>query len=139
MLKRKSYLLTASLAVALITPTIPVNADAGITYMEAANSAVSLEPIATSGDSIGNYLIGGVPDGMGVIQSGNKLRVITNHEWSSSNAIAAARASNADLTNGSYVSEMHYDLSKKEIVAGKDFMQYIQLSLIHISEPTRPY
>jgi secreted PhoX family phosphatase len=142
MLKRKSYLLTALLAVALITPTVPANAAAGITYMEAANSAVSLEPIATSGDYIGNYLIGGVPDGMGVIKSGNKLRIITNHEWSSSNAIAAARASNAGLTNGSYVSEMHYDLSTKEIVAGKDFMQYIEWfdynTLEYTYEPTVP-
>jgi hypothetical protein len=58
---------------------------------------------------LGNYLIGGIPDGMGVIQSGNKLRVVTNHEWSNSNSVAAARASSAGLTNGSYVSEMHYD------------------------------
>ena len=139
---KKSNLLLAALVAALISSTIPANAAAGITYMEAANPAVSLTPIATSGDSIGNYLIGGVPDGMGVIKSGNKLRIITNHEWSSSNTIAAARASNTGLTNGSYVSELHYDLTKKEIVAGKDFMQYIQWfdynTLEYTYEPTAP-
>ena len=139
---RKSSLLLATLVLALVSPTMPANAAAGITYLEGANSAVSLTPFATAGDRIGNYLIGGIPDGMGVIKSGNKLRVLTNHEWSNSNAVAAKRASSAGLTNGSYVSELHYDLSKKEIVAGKDFMQYVEWfdynTLEYTYEPTAP-
>jgi len=139
---KKSNLLLAALVAALISSTVPANAAAGITYMQGANASVTLTPFATAGDRIGNYLIGGIPDGMGVIQSGNKLRVVTNHEWSNSNAVAAARASSAGLTNGSYVSEMHYDLSKKEIVAGKDFMQFVEWfdykALDYTYEPTAP-
>ena len=139
---KKSNLLLAALVAALISSTVPANAAAGITYMQGVNSSVTLTPFATAGDRIGNYLIGGIPDGMGVIQSGNKLRVVTNHEWSNSNAVAAARASSAGLTNGSYVSEMHYDLSKKEIVAGKDFMQFVEWfdyqALDYTYEPTAP-
>ena len=139
---KKSNLLLAALVAALISSTVPANAAAGITYMQGANASVTLTPFATAGDRIGNYLIGGIPDGMGVIQSGNKLRVVTNHEWSNSNAVAAARASSAGLTNGSYVSEMHYDLGKKEIVAGKDFMQFVEWfdyqALDYTYEPTAP-
>ena len=139
--KRSIFILPASLVV-LITTCLPVNAAAGVVYMEPANSAVSLTPFATAGDRIGNYLVGGIPDGMGVIKSGNKLRVITNHEWSNSNPIAAARASSAGLTSGSYVSEMHYDLAKKEIVAGKDFMQFVEWfdyqALDYTYQPTSP-
>jgi hypothetical protein len=75
--------------------------------MEPVASGVSLDPFATAGDSIDGYLIGGVPDGMGVIPINGKLRVLTNHEWSSSNPVAAARASTYGMTTASYVSEMH--------------------------------
>jgi secreted PhoX family phosphatase len=111
-------------ALAMVSPA-PVHAAAGITYMEPVASGVSLTAIATAGDSIGDYLIGGIPDGMGVIPVNGKLRILTNHEWSNANPIAAARASAQGMTTGSYVSEMHYDLKKKSIVAGKDFMEWI--------------
>ena len=117
---------TVVVLLALVSTITPANAAAGIEYMEPVATGVTLNAIATSGDSIGTYLIGGIPDGMGVIPAGGKLRILTNHEWSNANPIAAARASSAGLTNGSYVSEMHYDLKKKSIVAGKDFMQWIQ-------------
>lgn len=104
----------------------PAIADADIVYMEPVASGVSLDAIATAGDSIDGYLIGGIPDGMGVIKSGNILRVLTNHEWSSTNAISANRVSGGGWTTGSYVSEMHYDLTQKKIVAGTDFMKTVE-------------
>lgn len=122
--KFKSVLAISTLS--LMASVMPANAAAGITYMEAVASGVSLDPFATSGDSIGGYLIGGVPDGMGVIPVNGKLRILTNHEWSSSIPVAAARASTYGMTTASYVSEMHYDLKKKAIVAGKDFMEWIE-------------
>ena len=85
-----------SASMLMISTVVPANAAAGITYMEPVASGVSLDPYATAGDSIGGYLIGGIPDGMGVIPVNGKLRVLTNHEWSNSNPIAAARVS----TNG---------------------------------------
>jgi hypothetical protein len=113
-----------SSAMLMITTVLPANADAGIIYMQPVASGVSLDVIATAGDtSTGDYLVGGVPDGMGVIKSGNKLRIITNHEWSNANAYAAVRSSANSKTYGSYVSEMHYDLTSKKVVAAKDFMQ----------------
>jgi secreted PhoX family phosphatase len=112
-------------ALTMLIPA-PAQAAAGIEYMEPAVSGVSLTTVATAGDSIDGYLIGGIPDGMGVIPVNGKLRILTNHEWSNANPIAAARASTLGMTTGSYISEMHYDLKKKAIVTGKDFMEWIE-------------
>ena len=142
MLKLKKVALIAS-ATALLLTNLPTASAAEIVYMESAASGVSLTDIATAGDRAGgNYLIGGIPDGMGVIKSGNKLRIITNHEWSNANAVAQNRGSVGNLTSASYISEMHYDLTSKKIVAGKDFMQYIDwfdyTALDYTYEPTAP-
>ena len=115
----------ALLALGLTAYATPAYSVASIEYMKAVGAGVSLEVFATAGDSIDGYLIGGVPDGMGVIPSGNKLRVITNHEWSNANAIASQRLTANGGGSGSYISEMHYDLKSKKIVAGKDFMEFI--------------
>ena len=115
-----------SASMLMISTVVPANAAAGITYMEPVATGVSLDPYATAGDSVGGYLIGGIPDGMGVIPVNGKLRVLTNHEWSNANPIAAARGSANGMTTASYVSEMHYDLKTKTVVAGKDFMEWIE-------------
>jgi secreted PhoX family phosphatase len=121
-LKVLTTLISASMF--MISTVVPSNAAAGITYMAPVAKGVSLDVIATAGDTLaGDYLLGGVPDGMGVIKSGNNLKIITNHEWSNTNAYAVARSSANYGTNGSYISEMQYDLSSKKVVAGKDFMK----------------
>jgi len=142
MLKAKKIGITLIVA-GFLLGSIPNASAADIVYMEPVAAGVSLTSIATAGDRAGGtYLIGGIPDGMGVIKSGNKLRIITNHEWSNANKIAAARASTGDLTSASYISEMHYDLTSKSVVAGKDFMQYMDWfdyqSLEYTFEPTAP-
>jgi len=125
MRKSIKVLTTLCSASMLMTSTvIPANAAAGITYIAPVAKGVTLDVIATSGDTLsGNYLLGGVPDGTGVLKSGNNLKIITNHEWSNTNAVAAARSSANYATNGSYISEMQYDLNTKSIISGKDFMQ----------------
>jgi len=113
-----------SASMLMISTVLPANAADVITYMAPVAKGVTLDVIATAGDSLaGDYLLGGVPDGTGVLKSGNKLKIITNHEWSNTNAYAVARSSANFGTNGSYISEMQYDLSAKKVVAGKDFMQ----------------
>jgi hypothetical protein len=142
-MRNKKYSAIAIATLCLTLFTTPVASAAGIVYMEPVASGVSLTDIATSGDKAGgSYLIGGIPDGMGVIKSGNKLRIITNHEWSNSNKIAQDRSSAGKFTSASYISEMHYDLTSKSIVAGKDFMQYMDwfdyTNLEYTYEPTSP-
>jgi len=115
-----------SASMLMISTVIPANAAAGIIYMEPVATGVSLDPFATAGDSVDGYLIGGIPDGTGIIPVNGKLRILTNHEWSNANPAAVARASATGMTTGSYVSEMLYDLKKKTVVAGKDFMQWVE-------------
>jgi hypothetical protein len=106
---------------------VPANAADSIVYMNPVAKGVSLEVIATAGDSVsGQYLIGGVPDGTGIIKSGNKLRILTNHEWSNTNAYAVARSSANYATSGSYISELHYDLTTKKVTKGKDFIEKME-------------
>ena len=123
--KLKAILLSASFV--FLSTSAPVNAADAIVYMAPVAKGVSLDVLATAGDAVsGSYLVGGVPDGTGIIKSGNKLRILTNHEWSNTNSFAAARSSAGYATNGSYISEMHYDLGSKKITAGKDFMQKME-------------
>lgn len=141
MLRFKKIALTISTAGLLLT-TLPAASAAGIDYMEPVANGVSLSSFATAGDQIGNHLVGGVPDGTGVLRSGDKLRIFTNHEWSTTNSVANARESTSNFTSTSYISEMHYDLKSKQIVAAKDFMQYMDWfdysNLEYTYEPTAP-
>ena len=100
----------------------PANAAAPV-YMEAVASSATLTPIATAGDMIGTYLVPGIPDGMGVIKNGNTLRIITNHEWSAANAVAAARTTAGGLVTGSFLSDMTYDLTTKKITKAVDLFK----------------
>lgn len=108
-------------AIALSTNIAGANSAAPI-YMEGVASTVKLTPIVSAGDIVGTYLVPGIPDGLGVVRSGNKLRIITNHEWSGTNAIAAGRNSSNGLTQGSFISEMHYDLTSESVTKAKDFI-----------------
>lgn len=112
---------TTAAAIALSFNIAGANAEAPV-YMESANSSVQLTSIASAGDMVGTYLVPGIPDGLGVLKSGNKLRIITNHEWSATNAIAAGRNSGSGLTQGSFISEMHYDLTTQTVTKAKDFI-----------------
>jgi len=52
-------------------------------YMISANSAVSLNPIATTGDVIAGTVIRGIPDGMGAFDNGRGgITLLSNHEVS---------------------------------------------------------
>lgn len=114
-------IIVAGAVAGLMTSAIPAQAAAPV-YMEAIASSVKLTSVISAGDMVGTYLVPGIPDGMGVIKSGNKLRIITNHEWSATNAIAAGRNSSGGLTQGSFISEMHYDLNSKQVTKAKDFI-----------------
>jgi hypothetical protein len=92
-------------------------------YMEASAPSTTLTPIASAGDMIGSYLVPGIPDGLGVIKNGNTLRIITNHEWSATNAIAAGRTTAGGLVSGSFLSDMTYDIASKKVTKAVDLFK----------------
>ena len=118
----KRGLAIATSIAALSTFATPAYA-AAPTYMEAVASSATLTPIASAGDMIGSYLVPGIPDGLGVIKNGNTLRIITNHEWSATNAVAAGRTTAGGLVSGSFLSDMTYDIASQKVTKAVDLFK----------------
>ena len=58
-------------------------------YMISTNSAVSLTPIATTGDDLNGTVIRGIPDGMGAFDNGHGgITLLANHEVSTTDKVA---------------------------------------------------
>jgi len=118
----KRGLAIATSIAALSTFATPAYA-AAPTYMEAVAPSATLTPIASAGDMIGSYLVPGIPDGLGVIKNGNTLRIITNHEWSATNAVAAGRTTAGGLVSGSFLSDMTYDIATQKVTKAVDLFK----------------
>ncbi|MEY2814648.1 MAG: hypothetical protein RIS05_396 [Actinomycetota bacterium] len=91
--------------------------------MQAVASSATLTPIVSAGDMVGTYLVPGIPDGLGVIKNGNSLRIITNHEWSATNAVAAGRTTAGGLVSGSFLSDMTYDITTQKVTKAVDLFR----------------
>ena len=120
--KMKRGIAVISATAFLAISAAPANAAAPV-YVEAVASSATLTPIATAGDMVGSYLVPGIPDGLGAIKSGNSLRIITNHEWSATNAVAAGRTTAGGLVSGSFLSDMTYDLTTKKVTKAVDLFK----------------
>ena len=118
--KRGIAVITATAFLAI--SAAPANAAAPV-YVEAVATSATLTPFASAGDMVGTYLVPGIPDGLGVIKNGNSLRIITNHEWSATNAVAAGRTTAGGLVSGSFLSDMTYDLKTQKVTKAVDLFK----------------
>ena len=118
--KRGIAVITATAFLAI--SAAPANAAAPV-YVEAIATSATLTPFASAGDMVGTYLVPGIPDGLGVVKNGNSLRVITNHEWSATNAVAAGRTTAGGLVSGSFLSDMTYDLKTQKVTKAVDLFK----------------
>ena len=118
--KRGIAVITATAFLAI--SAAPANAAAPV-YVEAVATSATLTPFASAGDMVGTYLVPGIPDGLGVIKNGNSLRIITNHEWSATNAVAAGRTTAGGLVSGSFLSDMTYDLRTQKVTKAVDLFK----------------
>ena len=118
--KRGIAVITATAFLAI--SAAPANAAAPV-YVEAVATSATLTPFASAGDMVGTYLVPGIPDGLGVVKTGNSLRVITTHEWSATNAVAAGRTSAGGLVSGSFLSDMTYDLKTQKVTKAVDLFK----------------
>ena len=122
----KSLRLVAIIASASLFSITTATAQAAApVYMEAVASSATLTPIASAGDMVGTYLVPGIPDGLGVIKTGKNLRIITNHEWSATNAVAAGRTTAGGLVSGSFLSDMTYDISANKVTKAVDLFKSV--------------
>jgi hypothetical protein len=120
--KAKRGIAVISATAFLAISAAPANAAAPV-YMEAVATSATLTPITSAGDMIGTYLVPGIPDGLGVIKNGNSLRIITNHEWSATNAVAAGRTTAGGLVSGSFLSDMTYDIASSKVTKAVDLFK----------------
>ena len=120
--KAKRGIAVISATAFLAISAAPANAAAPV-YVEAVASSATLTPIASAGDMVGTYLVPGIPDGLGVLKNGNSLRIITNHEWSATNAVAAGRTTAGGLVSGSFLSDMTYDLTSQKVTKAVDLFK----------------
>ena len=95
-------------------------------YMISTNSAVSINPIATTGDTIGGTIIRGIPDGMGAFDNGRGgITLLANHEVSTTDKVAL-RSFSATSQWGVSITSMNYSPTSKTITSASPLFQDIQ-------------
>jgi len=95
-------------------------------YLISANSAVSLNPIITTGDVIGGTVIRGIPDGMGAFDNGRGgITLLSNHEVSTSDKIALRSKSDTSQW-GVSITAMNYSPSSKTVTSARNLYNNIQ-------------
>jgi hypothetical protein len=124
----KSRLLTAVVNVALVAMAVPAMADQGPStstapYVQPIVPGVQFTSILTTGDVIGGYKMGGIPDGLGAYDNEDgTFTVLMNHEIfaNASGPLGIARAHGG---KGAYVSEWVIDKKTLAVVSGADLMK----------------
>ena len=94
-------------------------------YLVSMDSHVYTESLLTTGDSVGNYKMAGIPDGLGAFDNGDgTFTVLMNHEIgvSGSTPLGAVRAHGAA---GAFVSEWVFDKTTLEVKSGHDLIQHV--------------
>ena len=95
-------------------------------YMISANSAVSLNPIATTGDVIAGTVIRGIPDGMGAFDNGRGgITLLSNHEVSTTDKIALRSKSETGQW-GVSITAMNYSPTSKTVTSASPLFHDIQ-------------
>ena len=84
-------------------------------------SKISFTPLLTVGDRVGNYVMAGIPDGLGAFDNGDgTFTVLMNHELS-----ADQGAVHAHGAQGAFVSEWVIDKTTLQVLSGQDLMQHV--------------
>jgi Bacterial protein of unknown function (DUF839) len=121
----KSVAIVAAVAVAgsLTAATWPTKKPI---YMISTNSAVSLTPIATTGDTISGTIIRGIPDGMGAFDNGRGgITLLSNHEVAITDKVALRSKSDTSQW-GVSITEMNYSPSARAITSATPLIHDIQ-------------
>ena len=122
---KSSIKLLASMATVatVFTTAMPAIAADVPVYMETVGTGVSLDVLATSGDTIGSYLLPGTPDGIGAYKSGSSIKLIMNHEFTAAATALAGRTSN--LAGGSTVSEVTLNPTTGKVTSAKELLNSV--------------
>jgi hypothetical protein len=95
-------------------------------YMISANSAVSLNPIVTTGDVIAGTVIRGIPDGMGAYDNGRGgITLLSNHEVSTTDKVALRSKSDTSQW-GVSITAMNYSPTSKTVTSAGNLYNNIK-------------
>jgi len=95
-------------------------------YMISANSAVSLNPIVTTGDVIAGTVIRGIPDGMGAFDNGRGgITLLSNHEVSTTDKVALRSKSDTSQW-GVSITAMNYSPTSKAVTSAGNLYNNIK-------------
>jgi Bacterial protein of unknown function (DUF839) len=90
-------------------------------YLTSIASDVKFASILTTGDAVGGYRMGGLPDGLGAYDNGDgTFTVLMNHELGNTLGIARAHGG-----IGAYVSEWVIDKNTLQVKSGADLMKKV--------------
>lgn len=92
-------------------------------YLLGVASGVKTNALITAGDSVGNYKMTGIPDGLGAYDNGNgTFTLLMNHEIPNSGGIVRAHGS-----KGAFVSKWVINKSNLTITSGSDLIKKVKL------------
>jgi hypothetical protein len=126
----KMSALATLVSTSLLAVTAPSMADQGPStttapYVHAIAPGVKITSMLTTGDAVGGYRMGGIPDGLGAYDNGDgTFTVLMNHEIFA-NATGPLGIVRAHGGKGAYISEWVIDKRTLEIVSGADLMRNV--------------
>lgn len=100
-------------------------ADTAPVYMETVAAGANLTVLATTGDKIGDYYLPGIPDGLGAYKSGSNIKVLMNHEISSSSIAGTITRANGKTT-GTTITEFTVDPTTSKVLSAKEAISKVQ-------------
>ncbi|MEY4558522.1 MAG: hypothetical protein RL024_680 [Actinomycetota bacterium] len=139
----RKYIALSVIPAAILGMSIPASANSTEPiYLESLESTAKLSVLATAGNTYGNWMVPGVPDGMGAYSQGGKLQVLMNHELSATGAAATASRALGDATGGSTITRFTIDPKTGAVVSAqehlKDIIWYDYAAGLHSAVPGAP-
>jgi hypothetical protein len=90
-------------------------------YLQSVAAGWDVKSILTTGDSVGGYKMGGIPDGLGAFDNNDgSFSVVMNQEWGAGLGVA-----HDVLAPGAYVSKWVINKSDLSVVSGGNLIQQI--------------
>ena len=128
-MKRK--ILAALVNVALVATVAPAMADQGPStavapYLLPMIPGVKITSILTTGEFVGGYKMGGIPDGLGAYDSGKEtFTVLMNHELFANPGAAPLGNVRAHGGTGAYISKWVIDKKTLAVQSGEDSIKRV--------------
>jgi hypothetical protein len=127
----KTKLLAILVNAALVAAGVPAMADQGPStavapYLQPMVPGVKITSILTTGDIVGGYKMGGIPDGLGAYDNGNgTFTVLMNHEIFANTGQPPLGNVRAHGGTGAYVSMWVIDKTTLAVQSGEDLMKRV--------------